>query len=167
MYLFARRARLAGGKVRDAMAWAAAITGRVNEISGLQLGLWNQTLSPAVGTVVWGAFVPDLPTLEAAFDKLAADDGYHALVAQGPEFTLPGSLDDSSVHSCELSPDQGTQDPRRGTDLGCAWREGQANRGSGCPAAMTRRVRLRRDRKRIDDDLLGQLVRALRELRRR
>ena len=95
MYLFSRRARLGGGKPRDSRAWATSITQRVTQTSGLQVGLWMQTLSPAVGTMVWSTFVPDLATLESGLDKLMGDDGYHELVEQGAQFTIPGSLDDT------------------------------------------------------------------------
>jgi len=95
MYLFSRRARLSGTKLRDALAWATSITGKVNQTTGLQVGLWAQTFSPEVGTLVWSTFVPDLATLETANDKLMVDDGYHDLVDHGNEFVIPGSLDDT------------------------------------------------------------------------
>src|SRR5436190_19102365 len=76
MYLFSRRARLSPGNTREAMAWATAITEKVNQISGLPVSLFTQVFSPGVGTLVWSTFVPDLATLEAATDKLNTDDGY-------------------------------------------------------------------------------------------
>jgi hypothetical protein len=95
MYLFSRRAHLSSGKFRDSMAWATSITERVTQTTGLQLGLWNQTFSPAVGTLVWSTFVPDLAALEAANDKLMVDDAYIELVDRGNQFVIPGSIDDS------------------------------------------------------------------------
>ena len=112
MYLFSRRVRLAGGKPKDAMAWATRLTQRVNEVSGLQVSLWSQTLSPAVGTVVWSAFAPDLPTLQGGLDKLMDDEAYYELVGHGPEFTIPGSLDDTLaviVHGPQPDPDRKPQ----------------------------------------------------------
>lgn len=95
MYLFSRRGRLDGGNYTATIEWAVAITQRVSEVSGLDVGLWSQTLSPEVGTVGWTTFVPDLPTLEAGLDRAAADSTYLELADAGREFVLPGSLDDS------------------------------------------------------------------------
>ena len=95
MYLFSRQGRLSGARFREAIGWAAAITNQVTQTTGLPLGLWSQTFSPAVGTLVWATFVPDLGTLEAANDKLMVDDAYNDLAERGQEFTIPGSLDDS------------------------------------------------------------------------
>ena len=66
MYLFSRRARLAPGNTHDSMAWATSITEKVNQIVSLNTGLFAQTFSPEVGTLVWSTFVPDLATLEPA-----------------------------------------------------------------------------------------------------
>jgi|GEM_PF-900431 len=95
MYLFSRRARLSGGKLSESMAWATSMTERVVQATGMQVSLWTQTFSPAVGTISWSTFVPDLATLEAANDKLMADNAYHELVDRGTEFVIPGSVDDS------------------------------------------------------------------------
>src|ERR1700687_5335308 len=95
MYLFSRRARLTNGKLRDSIAWAISVTERATQTTGLQVGLWNQTFSPAVGTLVWSMFVPDLATLEAANDKLMVDDAYNDLVDRANEFVIPGSVDDT------------------------------------------------------------------------
>jgi hypothetical protein len=109
MYLFSRRARLSGSKLRDAMAWATSITERVSQTTGLQVGLWNQTFSPAVGTLVWSTFAPDLATLEAANDKLMVDDAYNDLVERATEFVVPGSLDDSLGMIIHGQPDPNRQ----------------------------------------------------------
>lgn len=95
MYLFSRRARLSGVRLRESIVWATSITENVAQSTGLAVGLWNQLFSPAVGTLVWTAFVPDLATLEGANDKLLADDAYNDLVERGNEFVIPGSMDDT------------------------------------------------------------------------
>jgi hypothetical protein len=85
------------------------MTQRVTEVSGLPVGLWSQTLSPEVGTIVWTAFVPDLPTLEAGLDKAAADAKYLELAEAGAEFIIPSSLDDSLgfvLHGEDADPDR-------------------------------------------------------------
>lgn len=94
MYLFSRTARLGGGNIADSIGWATAITQRVNEVGSLEASLWASTLSPGVGTVSWTAFTPDLPTLEAELDKVAADSTYLDLVGKAAEFVIPASVDD-------------------------------------------------------------------------
>src|SRR6516162_1052863 len=93
MYLFSRRARLAPGNIRAAMTWANAVTEKANQISSLDISLFSSVFSPGVGTLVWSTFAPDLASLEAATDKLAADDGYAAILDEGSKFIQPG-IDD-------------------------------------------------------------------------
>lgn len=104
MYLFSRRARLAPGNTRDAMAWATGITEKVNQISGLPISLYTQVFSPEVGTLVWSSFVPDLATLEAATDKLNVDDGYLSMQDAGAKFSL-GGADDALLQVVYGEPD--------------------------------------------------------------
>jgi hypothetical protein len=94
MYLFSRSASVGGAKIRDAMAWAASVNAKVNQISGLEVGLWSQTFSPRVGTLVWSTLVPDLATLESANDKLMVDDAYMELLDAGRDHVMAGSVDD-------------------------------------------------------------------------
>jgi hypothetical protein len=104
MYLFSRRARLAGGNTRKAMTWSIGITEKVNQITGLGVNLYSQVFSPEVGTLVWSAFVPDLATLEAASDKLTADDGFISMTDEGSALTTD-QLDDSLVQVLHGQPD--------------------------------------------------------------
>ena len=104
MYLFSRRGRIDGGNTNEALAWATGITEKVNEVSGLPVGLWMQVFSPAFGTVSWSTFLPDLATLEAAGDKLASDPGYVAMADAGAKFISTG-LDDSLISIVHGDPD--------------------------------------------------------------
>ena len=94
MYLFGRRARLAGGKMRESMAWATGIAEKVTQITGSPLGVWSQVYSPEVGEIVWATFLPDLGALEAFSDKCLVDDGYITEVERGAAFIQPGSVGD-------------------------------------------------------------------------
>jgi len=94
MYLFGRRAQLSGNKFRKSLEWVAEVTNRVSQTTGLQVGVWNQMFSPAVGTILWTATVPDLATLEGATDKLMVDEDYADLVDKGLDYTMPGMVDD-------------------------------------------------------------------------
>lgn len=78
MYLFVRRARLAGGQTRASMMWAEEITDRVNQVTDLGFTMHAQVFSADVGELVWAAAVPDLATLEKGVEKLQVDDFYIA-----------------------------------------------------------------------------------------
>jgi hypothetical protein len=93
MYLFSRRIRFGPGNTRKSMEWALAQTETVNKITGLPVSLFMQVYSPEVGVVAWSTFVPDLPTLEAAGDKLNADDGWVSGVDAGSSMTVGGADD--------------------------------------------------------------------------
>jgi hypothetical protein len=93
MYLFSRRIRLGPGNTRASMEWALEQTKSVTNITGLQVSLFMQVYSPEVGAVAWSTFVPDLATLEAAGDKLNADDAFAAAVDKGSSFTVGGADD--------------------------------------------------------------------------
>jgi hypothetical protein len=94
MYLFSRRGRLGGGNLSEANEWAVGITESVNRITGLNVSLYAQVYSPEFGTMVWSCFLPDLAALEAAGDKLLADDAYVAAADKGAAM-IDGGLDDS------------------------------------------------------------------------
>lgn len=93
MYLFSRQIRFGPGNTRDQMEWALGQTEKVNQMTGLQVGLYMQVYSPEVGAVGWSTFVPDLATLEAAGDKLQADDSFVAAVDKGSAMTVGGASD--------------------------------------------------------------------------
>jgi hypothetical protein len=93
MYLFSRQIRFGPGNTREQMEWALGQTEKVNQITGLQVNLFMQVYSPEVGRVGWSTFVPDLATLEAAGDKLNADDSFVAAVDKGAAMTVGGATD--------------------------------------------------------------------------
>ena len=105
MYLFSRRARLAPGNTRESMTWATGITEKVNQITGLNVGLFGLTFSPEVGSLAWSTFVPDLATLEAANDKLLVDDGYISMIDAGAKFASGAGADDSLFQLVYGEPD--------------------------------------------------------------
>jgi hypothetical protein len=93
MYLFSRQLRFGPGNTREHMEWALGQTEKVNQITGLQVSLFMQVYSPEVGRIGWSTFVPDLATLEAAGDKLNADDSFIAAVDKGSAMTVGGASD--------------------------------------------------------------------------
>ena len=108
MYLFSRRARLAPGNTRAAMAWATGITEKANQITGLNIGLFTPVFSPEVGVLSWSTFVPDIATLEAATDKLNVDDSYVAMLDEGAKFA-GGSANDGLLQIMYGEPDPNRQ----------------------------------------------------------
>jgi hypothetical protein len=110
MYAFSRSARLAPGNQRDAMNWATELTEQVNQITALGVRLFTQVWSPELGRLSWACFVADLSTLEAANDKLLADDSFVAKVDQGARF-LSGGVDDTLGQILH-----GTPDPNRNVE---------------------------------------------------
>lgn len=104
MYQFSRLARLSGAQGASAMGWAVDITEHVKSVTGLSLSLFAEVYSATPGTLVWTTTVPDLATLEAAFDKLPPDPHFNELAEAGQAYTLPGSLSDrlrTIVHPAE------------------------------------------------------------------
>jgi hypothetical protein len=104
MYLFLRNGRVAPGNDREALEWAAGITEQVNQITGLQVGLFASVFSPEAGTLSWGSFVPDLAAIEAAGDKLQGDAAFQDNVAKGVKLGM-GGLDDSLLQVLYGEPD--------------------------------------------------------------
>ncbi len=97
MYLFTRSVRLNAGSVGDQMAWALAITEKVNQITELDVGLWSPVFSPALGTAVWTAASEDLELLELTDTKLMTDSGYLNLLDEGQRFINGAQTDDALI----------------------------------------------------------------------
>jgi hypothetical protein len=104
MYLFSRSGRLAQGNTREAMNWALEVTEQVNQITALGVSLYMQVWSPEFGRLAWSCFVSDLGVLEAANDKLLADDSFVSKVDQGAKL-LVGGIDDSLAQILHGEPD--------------------------------------------------------------
>lgn len=96
MYLFTRQTRLAPGHLRDGMEWAVGLTEKVNQVTGLNVGLWTTMLSPGPGTLSWGSFVESLTDLEDAQAKMAVDDILMEQANRGVELTM-GSFEDQTA----------------------------------------------------------------------
>jgi hypothetical protein len=115
MFLFSRTARLEAGSTREAMAWAIAVTEKVNQIVELDVELWTTVFSPGLGTLAWSTMAADLAQLEAADAKLAADDGLLDLQDSGARFLAAQPTDDlvsQIVHPAELPDAAGAPKPQ-------------------------------------------------------
>ena len=62
MYLFTRRARLAGGAGAAGLEWATTITAKVAQVTGHEASLWATVYSPGFGHITWTAWFDDLRT---------------------------------------------------------------------------------------------------------
>jgi hypothetical protein len=96
-YLFSRSARLAPGNIQSAMAWAVAITEKVNAIAESRVSLWSTVMSPDLGRLTWTTVVEDLAVLTATDEKLLADSGYNELSAQGASLGDGSGIEDQLV----------------------------------------------------------------------
>src|SRR5262245_59673575 len=94
MYLFTRAGRFGPGSVRDAMGFVAAVTEKVNQVSGLEIHAWMASLSPELGSVTWATIVEHLEQLEQANEKLALDDGLNELTERHAHLFV-GPLEDT------------------------------------------------------------------------
>jgi hypothetical protein len=108
MYLFSRRLRIGPGQNRKAMEWALGQTDKVKQITGLPVSLYMQVYSPEVGSIGWTTFVPDLAALEAAGDKLQADEGFVSATDSGANF-IEGGAEDSLSQVVYGQPDPSRQ----------------------------------------------------------
>jgi hypothetical protein len=92
MYLFSRVATLRGSE-RNSLAWAAEVSGYVNDHSDHAVSLWRADFGRPVGTVIWSAWVESHDDLAKGFANLATDDGYHSLIEKGQEFVTDAPSD--------------------------------------------------------------------------
>ena len=93
MYLFNRTTKLTGGNQRESLAWAMEITEKVNQITSLNVNLWQTLFSPEVGRLGWTCVVESLSDLEDADAKLNVDNVFLDIADRGAQFTN-GELDD-------------------------------------------------------------------------
>lgn len=147
MYLFNRMVRLAPGQQVAGIEWALQVTEKVNQITGLNVGLWTPILSPGTGTLSWGAAVETMTDLEDADFKLNADPMFVDLALAGSKHTV-GSVEDQTaqfVHNPESDPgathvsvviaQMANGHFGRGTEIGVEIAE-RATKASGNPTAF-------------------------------
>jgi hypothetical protein len=131
---------LSGTNQREAMAWAVAIGEKVTQITGHPVSLHSRIFSSEVGTLTWATTVPDLATLEAALDKLMADDGYHEMAETGLRYTDATSLDDrlsQIIHPSEMDPGRSHEYV---SVVRTTIRQGQLARGGAAGVEIAQRV---------------------------
>jgi len=105
MYLFQRTVTLQGG-ARKPIAWAIEMNKLVNDLGGVEIGLWSSVFGFPLGTVVWSARVDSRAALAELTTKLMASDAYHSAVEKGQEFVAAPGQDTlrQLVHAESLSP---------------------------------------------------------------
>ena len=155
MFIFSRTTKLGKGVsgpgfLRAQMKWTFDLTDKFNEINPEVMRLWTNTMSPANGTYVWSSWANDLADLEEQNHRLAADEEFLALVAEGAEYTSEVAHD--SVFEVLYSPAEGDIDAvpfviitravaapgqiARATELGVAIAE-RSTAASGSPTYFT------------------------------
>jgi hypothetical protein len=138
MYLFARRARLAGGNGRAGIDWATEMCERVHQVADVRVELWATVYSEAFGTVSWTAVFPDLAALEAAGDKLAVDGGSQEASDRGASLIV-GGLDDALLEIVHGQPDPGAN-PQYVTGVQAVCATGSLARAMGVGMAIADRA---------------------------
>ncbi len=104
MYLFTRQARLSGP---DAATWATTIGARAAKVTENAVGVYARAFSPSFGTMVWTSWWSDLGKMSTSFAKLAEDNKYLSLAADGAGI-IHGEIDDrlyESVYDGSAAPD--------------------------------------------------------------
>ncbi len=86
MQLFSRVVTLTGS-FAESSAWAADMRQFVSDKSGREIGLWSVLFGAPLGTMAYSARVEGLADLQAIGAALLADEGYHAKLASGREFS--------------------------------------------------------------------------------
>jgi hypothetical protein len=125
MYLFSRSTRVANA---DGMAWAVGMTEHAKRVTGLEIGLWGQVWSPEFGRIAWTTFVPDLATLAAAGDKMAADAAMAAEAAKGAPLTT-GGMDDALFNIIHGEIDPNAPQPEYVTTVAAVCANGSLTKG--------------------------------------
>ena len=98
MYLFSRRAQIASGQDRHAIAWAVEVGGVASKACGLPIATWASVLSPGVGEIVWSMMAPSMEALHAATLATAASEEFTSRVEAatdlwtGPPTDLVGEI---------------------------------------------------------------------------
>jgi len=104
MYLFTRTGQFVPGQIRAVTEFVQALTAKVRQETGLDIHVWTSTMSPEVGTTIWGTFVDDLGHIEEADDKLMVSDSFLDLVEKGSKL-LAGPLTDNLAQVVHGAPD--------------------------------------------------------------
>ncbi len=98
MITFVRTAKIAPGKVGEALAFAHQIAKLAEKITGLKVGV-TMPIGGNPFRIAWVAAEPDLASLEANTNKLQSNPEYMKLSESSASFFLPGSAHDEMWRS--------------------------------------------------------------------
>jgi hypothetical protein len=99
MIRFERTLRTAGGKAREATAWAQEVTNYLNGKFGeTDLQAFTQRFGD-VNTVSWQADFDTLASLDNYQQAVNGDQGYWELVSKADGFFMEGSINDTVLES--------------------------------------------------------------------
>src|SRR5690242_17510226 len=74
-----RSARIANGKMMEAIAWAKEVAGYVEKKVGTKIDVWMDAFGP-VGTIRWSMDFADLSALDKAQVAIMADQSYMQMI---------------------------------------------------------------------------------------
>jgi hypothetical protein len=122
------------------MAWAQAMTEKVNQISETTVNLWTTFMSPGVNTLYWTTFAEDLATLEATNDKLMTDSGYLMLLEQGARYMSADPINDALMQIMHAEGFDPSRPPAYVAEVAAVLAPGAAARGLELGVEITQRA---------------------------
>ena len=140
MYMFYRSVRLGPGSAHEELAWCAAMTEKVNQISESTFNLWTPFMSPGGNTFFWTTFVEDLATLEATNDKLMTDSGYLMLLEQGARYSAGDVINDGLAQVIHAEGFDPSKQPAYVAEVQAVIASGAAARGLELGVEITQRA---------------------------
>ncbi len=76
MYIFSRTRQARADRILDAMPTAVEIAGKVTEITGMDVHVWNVRFGAPAGTIMWSARIDSQAELFEATEKMMVDATY-------------------------------------------------------------------------------------------
>lgn len=86
------------GPFHELMAWATGITGHVSDLIGSEVACWSVMFGAPAGTLGWSLPVDGLAGVAANNEKMFGDARYHEMVAEGRQYSQPGSVEDALMN---------------------------------------------------------------------
>jgi hypothetical protein len=86
------------GPFHELMAWATGITGHVSDLIGSEVACWSVMFGAPAGTLGWSLPVDGVGGVAANNEKMIGDAKYHEMVAEGRQYSQPGSVEDALMN---------------------------------------------------------------------
>ncbi len=104
MYVFSRMRHVNSASVREAVAAAVEVAGKVSSIAELDVSTWMTLASPAVGRITWSAMFDSVQQLVTVNQKLADSSDYGDWVDANDKL-FDGPSEDALIQLVHGAPD--------------------------------------------------------------